>query len=435
IECKFQISQAENKISKNEDSVLNENNEKELSKLKKERKKLDKTLKIQINKLSKIEEKNKNVNEDLIKVLKEIVEYPKSNFIIWFSIDNKTFSDEMPEVWDNWFKTPVEAENKKNDYDLFTNKEAEIGYKTDVKVCSYDQYHDSLKYRINDNLPLSAESAKYIKFAWLYILDNLVFYYKGLEYIIIPNLLSGDNDILKLIIQRLVQAKKNANTKKDVLVRLRKEEKKLKKNIDKLKKKKLKHAEEQMNLDNITSDIKQKDLGIIQEFNEQLLTIDEHINSVTIDYLFTAINRTNKSFEIKGTIADVIPSKMSKLVKQMRYYKIEDLVKLGAKDYRKTYLQDFFNRDELYFAVNSNSLNNANSILTERLYLAKLLLSKNTIKRDDLLKRFEFNRLYDYEHKKRIKNGVAEWIEYPDSFVEKESNLIQFLTTLNKIKE
>jgi len=420
----FEINQYKDK--------LNELNEED-----KERGKVEKFLKKTEKELGKVlsKDKEKLWNDKLIEVLEKIAKLPKANYIICLSINGKTFPELMPEVWDNWYKKPVEFDKLEDGYDVFTNEKTKIGYKTEVKVFSYDQYHNSLKFRVNENLPLSLESARNIKFAWIYILDNLVFYYKGLEYIIIPNLFSDNDEIYKLIIKRLVQAKKNTDTKKSVLERLRKEEDKFKKNIEKLKKKKTEYSKEKSELQTISIDIKSKDLGVIQEFNEQLLTIDEHISSVTIDYIFTSINRTNKSFEIKGTIEDVIPSQMSNLVKKMRDFKIEDLVKLGTKDKEKTYLQDFFNRDELYFAVNSSSKNNTNSILTERLYLAKLLLSDNKIKKDDLLKRFEFNRLYDYEHKKRIKNGVAEWIEYPDAFIEKENNIIKFLTTLNKIQE
>ncbi len=413
----YQIKQIQSDIEKTED--------KELKALNKKLSKSEKELKIM----------NNEWNQRLLDVLNEIAKLGKNNYIICLSINNKTFFEEMPEVWNNWYKTPVKYDKLANGYDLFTNKETDIGYKTEVKVFSYDQYHDSLNHRLNDNLPLSLESARNIKFAWIYILDNLVFYYKRLEYIIIPNLLSDNDDIYRLIIKRLVQAKTNTDTKKGVLERLKKEENELKKNIDKLRKKKLDYSKDKDALKNISSNIKQKDLGMIQEFNEQVLTIDEYINSVTLDYLFTSINRTNLSFEIKGTIEDVIPSKINDLVKHMRNDKINDLVKLGSINRNETHLQNFFNRDELYFAINKSSKNNANSILTERLYLAKLLLSDSKIKKDDLLKRFEFNRLYDYEHKKRIKNGVAEWIEYPESFVEKENNIIKFLKTINKIQE
>ena len=178
---------------------------------------LNKTIKIYEAYLKELlnTKKNGKWNNNLLNILKDIAKLPKDNYIIWLSINGKTFSELMPEVWDNWYKNPVTVNTKtelKQGYDIFTNKETKIGYKPEISVFSLDQYHDSLKYRINENLSFSLESAKNIKFAWMYILDNLVFHYKGLEYIIIPNLLSNNIEIYKLIIQRLTIASRNTNS-------------------------------------------------------------------------------------------------------------------------------------------------------------------------------------------------------------------------------
>ena len=117
-----------------------------------------------------------------MKLCRNLVVFPKGNYWLWLSINGKTFYELMPEVWNNWYKEPAVAnDNKKIGYDVFTNKETEVGYKPDIKVFSYDQYHKSMEYRLNENLPLSLESARNIKFAWMYILNNLVFYYKGCQ--------------------------------------------------------------------------------------------------------------------------------------------------------------------------------------------------------------------------------------------------------------
>ena len=436
--CEFEIGEIEEELSilEIEKNKFNED-EKKIKELSQKTKKLDQKkyiLQKDLNKINSKKGKN-NWNERLLELLNKIIKLEKDNYIIWFSINGKTFLEDMPEVWNNWYLNPVEFDKLKDGYDVFTNEKTQVGYKTDVKVFSYDQYHDKLKYRVNENLPLSLESARNIKFAWMYVLDNLVFYYKGLEYIIIPNLLSDDDKIYKLIIERFVQTKKKTDGKRTILKELNKEEKKLKSKIEQLKKKKEATIQEEKQFQKISTEIASIDLGIIQEFNEQILAIDEHINSVTLDYFFTSINRTNLSFEIKGTIEDIIPSQMSNVVKEMHNNKINDLVKLGSKNHDETYLQDFFNRQELYFAVNGGAQNNKNSIFTERLYLAKLLLSDIKIKYEDLLKRFEFNRLYDYGHKKQLKDGVFRWIEYSDSFIQKENNIIKFLKTLDKIQE
>ena len=434
----FEIEEANEELIILKKCILKENENKKVvdefsKKIKAFEKKINKK-QAELNKFANT--KKENIwNDKLLLILKEIVKFKKDNYIAWLSINGKTFSERMPEVWNNWYLNPVEFDHLKDGFDVFTNKKSKIGYKTDVKVFSYDQYHDKLKFRINENLPLSLESARKIKFAWMYILENLVFYYKGLEYIIIPNLLSDDKNIYKLIIERLGQAKKHTDAKKHILINLKKEEKDLERNIENLKKEKKQTDKEENELQKISAEIIAKDLGVIQELNEQVLTIKENLNSVTLDYLFTAIDRKNLSFEIKGTIEDVIPSQMNFLVKIMRENKINDLVKLGAVNREETYLQDFFSRDELYFAVNGGSQKNKNSIFTERLFLAKLLLTDVKIKLNDLLKRFEFNRNYNYRHKKRLKNGIAEWIEYPESFLKKENNIIHFFKTLDKIQE
>ncbi len=387
-----------------------------------------------------IEKKDKvNWNNNLFDILKTIATFPKANYLVLFSINGETFYELMPEVWENYYKNPFPLTDTKKGFDIFTNQEKEIGFKTDFKVFSYDQYHTSLEHRIDDNLPLSKESARNIKFGWIFILDNLVFYYKGLEYVIIPNMISDNKEMLKTVLNRFVKANNKTSNKMTILEKLRKEESGLIKEIEKLRKKNEDVSEIKTELNQKQNEIKQTDLGIISEFNEQAKSIEEFTNAVTLDYLFIAINRTNLSFEIKGTIEDVIPSRMSKIVNEMRENKIDDLVKLGVKDRNKTWLQEYFNRNELYFALNKSSKENSNKIFEERLYLAKLLLSDLKIKHSSLLKRFEFNRLYGYNHKKRLKKdsegNIQEWIRYSESFVEDENKIIQFLTSLEKIQE
>lgn len=387
--------------------------------------------------------------ESLDKYCKDlkISEYNKGNYIIWLSINGITFYELMPEVWGNYYKNPFVDANTQTGFDIFTNEEAEIGYKTDFKVFSYDQYHDSLNYRLDDNLPMSKESARNIKYAWLYILDNLVFYYKGLEYVIIPNLLNDDNEILKMVLRRFVKANNKLSRKKTILDSLRQQEKKLKVEIKKLQKKKNDTVKTSSKLEKIKNEINKIDLGMITELNEQAQTLDEFINMVTLDYFFVNINRTNLSFEITGSIEDVIPSKISKVVEKMREYNIVDLVKLGTKESSKTYLQDYFNRNELecmatpgksIYREKSKELKN--NLISERIYLARLLLTNLQIKRSDLLHCFEFNRNFNYCKKKRMveipnDKKIMEWIQFPDSFVKDEDNIVNFLKSLKKIQE
>lgn len=395
-------------------------------------------------KCTKLIETRKIWDHLLLTLCRTLVVFPKDNYWLWFSINGKTFYELMPEVWSNWYENPVSTrDNLKIGYDAFTNKEAEVGYKPEVKVFSYDQYHKSMEYRLNENLPLSLESARNIKFAWMYILNNLVFYYKGLEYILIPNLISDDAGLYKTVLNRFRRANKNSGAKKSILEKLNAQEKKLEKDIDKLKKKKLKPANNEKSnelvqqREKILSEINKIDTGMIKEFDEQINEVGDIKNAITIDYIFTSINRTNLSFEIKGSIEDVIPSQVRNVVTEMAKpgHIISDLVKLGKRDRKETLLQDFFNREELSFVLNRSQKNNGNKILQERLYLAKLLLTDTKIEIDQLLQRFETNRLLGYDKKKRLtKDGISEWIEFSKNFTTNEDNIYNFFKRLGKIK-
>jgi len=144
------------------------------------------------------------------------------------------------------------------------------------------------------------------------------------------------------------------------------------------------------------------------------------------------------------SIDEVLPSRVSKLVENMKKYNIKDTLLIGNKDNSQTYLHDFFHRDELYFYMMNARKNKPKDpsyrpkILAERFFLAKLLLSNSKISRADLYKRFEFNTEYDYEHKKRVDNkGIKSWF-YKDSGLKiyrDEQNILAFLEEINKIKE
>lgn len=377
-----------------------------------------------------------NSNENVLNELKEI---KGGDYWCWISINNKTIYELMPEVWKNWHSNPfIKTEDTKQGYDAFTNKETVVGYKPDFKIFSYDQYHDSHNYRINENLPLSSESAKYIKFAWIFILNKLIFSYNGLEYMIIPNMIAFDREAYKTILDRLIRA----NKKLDRLRNLRKEEKKLKSDLEKLTKKRVLEQHKISELNNkyetVSKQIKRDDTGFITKFNQHADELGDLKNSVTLDFIFTTIDKKSLSFEVKGSIEDVIPSRLSNLIDIMHSndYLIEDNTYIASTDFDKTYLRNYFNRDELYFVSNKSHKKNKNRILQEKLYLARLLLTDDKISMDDLLKRFEFHREFDYKHKKRIdKNGIKEWISFPETFTKHENRLTGFFSKINKLKE
>jgi CRISPR-associated protein Csh1 len=368
-------------------------------------------------------------------------------FWFWISINGQTLPKLMPEVWDNWFDRPaIQLKEAGPGYDSFTGKETIIGYRPEFKIFSYDQYHDSLKYRVRENLPLSLESAGKIKLAWIYILEKLVFFYKGLEYIILPNLIMDDDKSMRIILTRLAKANAMTKNKKEKLQALRKEEKKISENLEKLRKqiKSKKEPDQEMERKvrkqeqeyvNKVRTIDQEDAGHITEFKNQADSLEDLKHEVTIDFIFTKIDRKNLSFEVKGSIEDVVPSRLSQVVDTMRNKKIDENIGFKARVEGKTYLQDFFNRDELYFVTSKSQQHNGNRILQERLHLSRLLLTDTAISLENLMKRFEFNREYDYAHKKKINNGVRDWINYPSTYVQQEETVLSFFQTLNKIKE
>ncbi len=379
--------------------------------------------------------------------LRQLKEIRSGYHWFWLSVNGACFPEIMPEIWTNWYKCPVnQLKDSKQGYDIFTNKKTMVGYRPEFKIFSYDQYHDSLNYRVIENLSLSFESARSIKFAWDYILEKLVFFYKELEYIIIPNMLYDDPKAYREVLKRLITANETTKRKPDKLKFLRKEEKKLKKELDKLeseqkRKKKLEPEKERLITETdkkykkMRARIDAMDTGFISEFKEQADHLGDLKNSVTLDFIFISINRTDLSFMVKGAIEDVIPSRLSKLVEVMRELKMEDNITLSAKNKDKVYLQDYFNRDELYFILNKSKKHNENRILQERLHLARLLLTDETITWDDLLSRFEFNREYDYEHKKRVRDGIKEWIDFPRSYTRNENMVMEFFRKIKKLKE
>ena len=368
-------------------------------------------------------------------------------FWFWISINGQTLPELMPEVWDNWFARPaIRLKEAGPGYDIFSGKKTTVGYRPEFKIFSYDQYHDSLNYRVKENLPLSLESAGKIKLAWIYILEKLVFYYKGLEYIIIPNLLMDDDESLRKILTRLAKANAVTKGKPEKLQALKKEEKKILKNLEGLRKRiknkkestteieKEVQKQEQAYADKVNT-IGQEDTGHITEFKNQTDALEDLKHAVTLDFIFTSIDRKNLSFEVKGSIEDIAPSRLSNVVDTMREKKINENIGFKSKARDETYLQDFFNRDELYFVTTSTQTHNGNRILQERLHLSRLLLTDTTISLENLMKRFEFNREYDYAHKKRINNGVRDWINYSSTYVKQEETILSFFQTLNKIKE
>lgn len=167
--------------------------------------------------------------------------------------------------------------------------------------------------------------------------------------------------------------------------------------------------------------------------------LKEFLNGISLDLIFVNYDtKYGTVTNIYGTIQDVIPSKISDVKQKMRSFGIEDGIKLKGREKSKVYLQDYFSRFELLAKLSKtiNEKNVQNMEFKERIYLAKLLLSEEQISYENLLNRFEQNREYDYEGKKRIgkKDGVKEWLNDPKEFLEKEQRVIGFLKSIDSLK-
>lgn len=63
-----------------------------------------------------------------------------------------------------------------------------------------------------------------------------------------------------------------------------------------------------------------------------------------------------------------------------------------------------------------------------------MLLGYAKIKYIELLKRFEHFREFDAQNKKKIKDGVKNWIAFPENIVKNENKILGFLQEINAIR-
>jgi len=357
-------------------------------------------------------------NEENQKIAKPILDYiraydddildfkiqEKDNYFLIITINGKTLYELMPEVWNNYYNNFVDAHISKKvkkvntpqlqeQIDFITHKRELCGYNPNVKFFTMDNYNDAFKSQIIEKLPMSKETAIAIKKGWIYAINYLKFYHKGLEYIIIPTMVAFDDEVYK----RLLRYLKNSNN----------------------------------NIKNLAS----KEDSFVRRLSKQIEEFDnDKINQVSLDILFTEVNLTNLSVKIFATLEDVIPSRINSVVKKMKERKINANIKRESNS-KNIYIRDYFSREELFAIATKNTAGMKNRIIQEKIYLAKLLLGYEQIDYLDLLKRFEHNREYSFEHKKRLTDaGVKEWIEYLDGYVVDEDRTIEFLDSIKSIR-
>jgi CRISPR-associated protein Csh1 len=347
----------------------------------------------------------KNYKDDIL----ELKSKESGNYFLIITINGKTLYELMPEIWDNYYDNFVDTHITKKvkkvdtpqlieEIDFITHKKELCGYNPNVKFFTYDNYHDSFKPQIVNKLPMSKETAIAIKKGWMYAITHLKFYHKGLEYIIIPSIVDFDSEVYK----RLLKFLRNSN-----------------------------------NINNIAS----KENSFIRRLSQQI----EEFNSmkISLDILFTEVNRTNLSVKIFATLEDVIPSRINQVVKEMQNQKISDSSVIDSSKNNIIYLKDYFgNIESLAKAKKLKGLDN--KIKQEKIILSKILLGYEKIDYSELLNRFQKNREIKYNFKetnveKKLINSkkgdgkVMEWLEYPYRFIEKEDRTILFLKSIDAI--
>lgn len=330
----------------------------------------------------------------------ELKNFKQDDYFLVLLINGKSFYELMPEVLQNYLDEFVRPhiKNNKNEpllkelADVVTKEKIACGYNPDIKFFTMDNYDDSYGIQQINKLPMSLESAKTIKKGWMFAINNLKFYYKGLEYIIIPSMANFDAEIFKGLISFLKNAK---------------------------------NMQEES----------EREESFMRRLRKQIENYDQ-INSFTLDILFAEVDQTNLSVKIFSTLEDVLPSRIAKVVKLMQERHITDSSKQiqdTDDDIKFTYLKDYFGILEKY-AVATRVKGLDNKIMQEKIFLAKLLLGYAKIKYIELLKRFEHFREFDAQNKKKIKDGVKNWIAFSENIVENENKILGFLQEINAIR-
>lgn len=330
----------------------------------------------------------------------ELKNFKQDDYFLILLINGRSFYELMPEVLQNYLNEFVRShiKNSRNEpqlkclIDVVTKEKIACGYNPDIKFFTMDNYDDSYGIQQINKLPMSLETAKTIKKGWMFAINHLKFYYKGLEYIIIPSMVNFDAEIFKGLIALLKTAK---------------------------------NMQEES----------EREESFIRKLRKQIENY-EYINSFTLDILFAEVDQTNLSVKIFSTLEDVLPSRIAKVVKLMQERHITDSSKQiqdTDDDIKFSYLKDYFGILERYAAATKvKGLDN--KIMQEKIFLAKILLGYAKIKYIELLKRFEHFREFDTQNKKKIKDGVKNWVAFPENIVENENKILRFLQEINAIR-
>jgi CRISPR-associated protein Csh1 len=179
-----------------------------------------------------------------------------------------------------------------------------------------------------------------------------MFYFDGMSFSIVPSYVKENEEEFKEILSKLKLANEQSKQKRNSLKNIANEEALIKKELDKLEKRKKKDKQKiEETKDRLKTKQKSKKKfniadGLLTNFKEDIQDL-EFYQGLTVDFIFMEFNKNE--VKIYGSIEEVLPSRVSKLVEKMKEYNIKDTLLIGNKDYTQTYLHDFFHRDELYF--------------------------------------------------------------------------------------
>lgn len=348
-------------------------------------------------------EQNQNLAKPVFEYIKnyekdelELKTFAKNDYLLIFTINGKTIRELMPEILTNFIQDcafPHSDIKLQKSIDFITKKEDICGYNPDVKFFTFDNYHDKFKEQITTKLPLSQKSASTIKKGWIYVINNLRFYHKGLEYIIIPSMIKFDKKAYKIILDGFKKIQKTYSLE----------------------------------------DKASKEDSFIRKLQKEVGDL-EMIKSSYVDLYFTDINIVNLSVKILGSMENLLPSKIRDVGAKMMEQKVCDYYSIEKKKDGFLFLSDYFSVDELFTRFKKIK-GLENKVLQEKIYLTKLLLGYEKIEYSKLLDKFEHFREFDFENKKKLNDkNIKKWIEFSDNFIQNEDKTIKFLDSINAIK-
>lgn len=349
-------------------------------------------------------EQNQNLARPVFEYIKnyekdelELKTFAKNDYLLIFKINGKTIRELMPEILTNFIQDcafPHSDIKLQKSIDFITKKEDICGYNPDVKFFTFDNYHDKFKEQIVTKLPLSQKSAYTIKKGWIYAINNLRFYHKGLEYIIIPSMIKFDKKAYKIILDGFKKVQKTYSLE----------------------------------------DKASKEDSFIRKLQKEVGDL-EMIKSSYVDLYFTDINIVNLSVKILGSMENILPSNIRDVGAKMMEQKVCDYYSIEKKKDGFLCLSDYFSVDEFFTRFKKIKDLLENKVLQEKIYLTKLLLGYEKIEYSKLLDKFEHFREFDFENKKKLNDkNTKEWIEFSDNFIQNEDRTIKFLDSINTIK-